>query len=113
MSDIATTTDAKLMEGPAFVRTRPLAPLPPPITEAGAIGWLRKNLFSGALNIALTIVCALLIIWIVPPLVKFLIIDAVWDGTSRADCPARCVETRSQSSSRAARSRHAAPKGRS
>ena len=34
----------------------------------------------------LTIVCALLIVWIVPPLVKFLIIDAVWDGASRADC---------------------------
>ena len=70
------------MEG----RAKPLAPLPPPLTEAGAIGWLRKNLFSGWLNIALTIVCALLIVWIVPPLVKFLLIDAVWDGSSRADC---------------------------
>ena len=33
--------------GPAFVRAKPLAPLPPPLTEAGAIGWLRQNLFSG------------------------------------------------------------------
>src|SRR5215208_6561717 len=82
MSDIATRTDTKLMEGPAFVRQKPLAPL----AEAGAIGWLRKNLFSSALNIALTIVCALLIAWIVPPLVKFLLIDAVWDGSSRVDC---------------------------
>jgi len=86
MSDTATMTDAKLMEGPAFVRTKPLAPLPPPLTEAGVVGWLRKNLFSGVLNIVLTIVCALLIAWIVPPLVKFLLIDAVWDGSSRADC---------------------------
>ena len=86
MSDIATATDAKLMEGPAFVRLKPLAPLPPPLAEAGAIGWVRKNLFSGWLNIALTIVCALLIVWIVPPLVKFLLIDAVWVGSSRADC---------------------------
>ena len=38
MSDIATTTDAKLMEGPAFVRAKPSAPLPPPRTEAGAVG---------------------------------------------------------------------------
>ena len=74
------------MEGPAFVRTAPLAPLPPPLTEAGAIGWLRKNLFSGPLNIALTIICVLLIVWLVPPLVRFLIIDAVWDGAGRADC---------------------------
>src|SRR5688572_10920261 len=86
MSDTATMTDAKLMEGPAFVRPKPLAPLPPPLAEAGAIGWLRKNLFSGVLNIVLTIVCVLLIAWIVPPLVKFLLIDAVWDGSSRADC---------------------------
>ncbi len=86
MSDIATSTDAKLMEGPAFVRTAPLKPLPPPLSEAGAIGWLRKNLFSSALNIALTILCTLLIVWIVPPLVKFLVIDAVWNGSSRADC---------------------------
>jgi general L-amino acid transport system permease protein len=86
MSDIATRTDAKLMEGPAFVRTAPLVPLPPPLAEAGAIGWLRKNLFFGPLNIALTIVCALLIVWLVPPLVRFLFIDAVWDGAGRADC---------------------------
>ena len=86
MSDIATRTDAKLMEGSAFVRAAALKPLPPPLSEAGAIGWLRKNLFSSALNIALTILCALLIVWIVPPLVKFLLIDAVWDGSSRVDC---------------------------
>jgi general L-amino acid transport system permease protein len=28
----------------------------------------------------------LLIVWILPPLVKFLLIDAVWDGSSRTDC---------------------------
>ncbi len=92
MSDIATSTDAKLMEGPPFVRNQPLAPLPPPLAEAGAIGWARKNLFSGPLNIALTILCALLIVWIVPPLVKFLLIDAVWNGASRADCVAKAGE---------------------
>jgi general L-amino acid transport system permease protein len=92
MSDIATSTDAKLMEGPPFVRNEPLLPLPPPLAEAGAIGWARKNLFSGPLNIALTIFCALLIVWIVPPLVKFLVIDAVWNGASRADCVAKAGE---------------------
>ena len=92
MCDIAATTDAKLMEGPPFIRSAPLAPLPPPLAEAGAIGWARKNLFSGPLNIALTILGALLIVWIVPPLVKFLVIDAVWDGASRADCVAKAGE---------------------
>jgi general L-amino acid transport system permease protein len=86
MSDIATRTDARLMEGPAFVRTTPLAQLPPPVAASGAIGWLRQNLFSGTLNIALTVICALLIVWIVPPLIKFLVVDAVWNGAGRADC---------------------------
>src|SRR5262245_12075416 len=84
MSDIATMTDTA-----AFVRPQPIAPLPPPRSEAGALGWMRQNLFSSPLNIVLTILSVLLIVWIVPPLVKFLIIDAVWDGASRADCLAR------------------------
>jgi general L-amino acid transport system permease protein len=87
MSDTATIIDARLMEGAApFVRVQPFEPLPPPLAHSGAIGWLRQNLFSGVFNIILTIVCVLLIVWIAPPLVKFLIIDAVWDGASRVDC---------------------------
>ena len=45
----------------AFVRTAPLAPLPPPPPMTGAIGWVRENLFSTPFNIALTIVVALLL----------------------------------------------------
>jgi general L-amino acid transport system permease protein len=82
MSDIATMTDANL----AFVQRAPIAPMRPPLTEAGAIGWMRKNLFSSLFNVVLTLLCALLVVWIVPPMVKFLIIDAVWDGATRIDC---------------------------
>ena len=70
----------------AFVRTSPIPAMPPPRALSGAIGWARDNLFSSPLNIALTVACALLVAWIVPPLAKFLIIDAVWDGASRIDC---------------------------
>ncbi len=87
MSDIAATTDARLMEGPpGYVQTRPLEPLPPPVAHAGAIGWLRQNLFSSITNIVLTLLCALALVWLVPPLLKFLVIDAVWDGAGRVDC---------------------------
>jgi general L-amino acid transport system permease protein len=72
-----------------FVRARPFEPLPPPLKHSGAVGWLRQNLFSSVFNIVLTLVCTLLLIWVVPPLVKFLIIDAVWDGASRVDCLVR------------------------
>jgi general L-amino acid transport system permease protein len=88
MSDAAPHAAA----GAAFVRHRPLGPQPPPVAASGAIGWLRQNLFSGAFNIALTVLCLALIAWAVPPLVKFLIVDAVWVGAGRADCltsPAR------------------------
>jgi general L-amino acid transport system permease protein len=82
MSDTATMTDARL----AYVQRTPVAALPPPLSESGAIGWLRANLFSSWFNAALTIVVVLLLIWLVPPMVKFLFIDAVWDGASRVDC---------------------------
>jgi general L-amino acid transport system permease protein len=84
----AATTGA----GIAFVRATPLRPMPPPAPASGVVVWLRENLFSSALNIALTMVCALLLLWIAPPLIKFLLIDAVWVGTDREAClatPAR------------------------
>jgi general L-amino acid transport system permease protein len=70
----------------AFVRTSPIAAMLPPRSQSGAVGWLKNNLFSSPLNIALTVASILLVVWVVPPLVKFLIIDAVWDGASRIDC---------------------------
>jgi general L-amino acid transport system permease protein len=73
----------------AFVRTSPIAAMPPPRRVSGAFGWLKDNLFSSPLNIALTVLSVLLIVWVVPPLVKFLIVDAVWDGASRVDCMPR------------------------
>ena len=84
MSDTATITDARL----AFVREKPFAPLPPPVAEAGAIGWLRRNLFSSVTNIILTVCCIATIAWLLPPLIDFMLIDAVWDGSGRADCVA-------------------------
>ena len=81
MSDLATMTDARV----AFVRVKPFDPMPAPLASSGAIGWLRQNLFSSATNILLTLICLLLIGWLLPPLIKFLIVDAVWDGASRAD----------------------------
>ena len=70
----------------AFVRGAAQEPLPPPITERGAIGWMRANLFSTPTNIALTIVCVLLIAWVAPPFVRFMLIDAVWTGADREAC---------------------------
>jgi general L-amino acid transport system permease protein len=78
-----TATDFK---HPAFVRALPMDAQPPPPTMTGAFGWARANLFSGPFNILMTILVILLIVWVVPPLLKFLIIDATWSGSDREAC---------------------------
>ena len=69
-----------------YVRRSPADRLPPPAARAGALGWLRTNLFSSPANIALTLVCVLFIVWAVPPLLRFFLIDAVWSGTDPDAC---------------------------
>jgi general L-amino acid transport system permease protein len=69
-----------------FLRQAPAASLPPPSSRAGVFAWLRANLFSSPFNIALTLICILLIAWIVPPLLRFLLIDATWSGADREAC---------------------------
>lgn len=69
-----------------FVRGATLEPQPPPPAMRGAMGWLRQNLLSTPFNIALTIIIALLFAWIIPDLIRFLLIDAVWSGADRDAC---------------------------
>jgi general L-amino acid transport system permease protein len=69
-----------------FVRTAPAPTLPPPFASTGMIGWARANLFGTPLNAVLTVLIVLLFIWFVPPLVRFLLIDAVWTGSDREAC---------------------------
>ena len=70
----------------AFVRRNTIVAQPPPKAMTGAVAWLRDNLLSSPFNIALTILIVLLLLWIVPGLVRFLLTDAVWSGTDRDAC---------------------------
>ena len=70
----------------AYVRHDRQEALPPPSMVSGPIAWMRANLFSSVLNTVLTLAVIALLVWIVPPLVKFLFIDAVWTGTDRSAC---------------------------
>jgi general L-amino acid transport system permease protein len=81
MSDIALQTRT----GPFVRRELVAASLPPP-TQRGLIGWARENLFSGLFNIMMTMLSVLLIVLIVPPLMRFLFIDAAWTGDNREAC---------------------------
>jgi general L-amino acid transport system permease protein len=69
-----------------YLRTAPAERLPPPPTRTGIAGWLRANLFSSPGNIALTLVCVAFIAWVVPPLLRFFVFDAVWSGSGRDAC---------------------------
>jgi general L-amino acid transport system permease protein len=69
-----------------FVRGAAIDARPPPASMTGAVGWLRQNLLSTPASIILTIFVALLMLWIIPDLIRFLFIDAVWTGNGRDAC---------------------------
>ncbi|HVT53433.1 MAG TPA: amino acid ABC transporter permease [Dongiaceae bacterium] len=52
--------------------------LPPPASERGIVGWLRHNLFSSWLNSILTLLGIALVVWVVPPVLNWLIFNATW-----------------------------------
>jgi len=58
----------------------------PPITQRGPIAWIRHNLLSSPYNIAFTILGLSILYWIIPPFIKWAIIDAHFNGSSKADC---------------------------
>src|SRR5947207_14564844 len=75
----------------AYVRREMVAAQPPPPASAGLVGWMRERLFSGPFNSILTVTSALVLALLIWPTLKFLVVDAVWTGSSRADCLAEAV----------------------
>jgi general L-amino acid transport system permease protein len=73
-------------QGTAFVRTRDPISLPPPVATTGIIGRLRANLFSSPFNTLLTFAIVVSFVLVIPPLIKFLLIDAVFTGSDREAC---------------------------
>ena len=69
-----------------FVRANSVAAAPPPSSVVGPVAWIRHHLFTGPVNILLTIAIGLLALWLLPALIRFLFIDAVWSGKDREAC---------------------------
>jgi general L-amino acid transport system permease protein len=69
-----------------FVRQDLVPERPAPVKTTGFIGFLRTRLFNSPTNILITIVCALLLWFIVVPALRFTLFDAVWTGKDRTAC---------------------------
>jgi general L-amino acid transport system permease protein len=71
------------------VATESLTTIAPPVQERpGPIGWMRRNLFATPFDMALTALIVLLLVWMVPPLVRWALLNADFTATSRELCPA-------------------------
>ena len=56
----------------------------PPVTQVGAIGWMRKHLFNTWYNSLLTVLILFGLYKVVPPLVRWAFIDSLWNSSSEA-----------------------------
>ena len=68
----------------AYVRKEEEPVLAPPRREAGALWWLRANLFSSVTNIVASILVLVFLGFVLPPLIRWAFIDAVWTGDRNA-----------------------------
>ncbi len=60
--------------------------LPPPRRTTGALGWVRSNLLSSPLNVALTLLSIWLLWTILPPSIHWLFTGAIWTAVDRKEC---------------------------
>ncbi len=68
-----------------FVRTQMIAPQSPPVTERGAVKWMRENLFSSWLNIGLTVLGVATIYYLTALSLPWLL-NGVWNANSLTEC---------------------------
>jgi len=60
--------------------------LPPPVAESGALGWLRRNLFSSWGNAITTVVLIFLLLWLVTSFLNWAVVNAVWTAPNGQAC---------------------------
>ena len=70
----------------SFIRREAVPAAPPPVLVSGPLAWARANLFSGPGNTLLTLLALAILALAVPPLARFLVIDAVFTGANRDAC---------------------------
>lgn len=71
----------------SYIRKEMLPQKPPPTSEAGAVKWVRENLFSGWFNSALTILGIYVTYVLIAASLPWLL-NGVWNANSLAECRA-------------------------
>jgi general L-amino acid transport system permease protein len=69
-----------------FVRGEMVAPAPPVRVHAGVLGWIGARLFNSIGNSVLTVLGIIGLTALIWPMVRFLLLDAVWSGADRTVC---------------------------
>lgn len=70
----------------SFVRQDIVEPRHAPVRTTGVVGFARERLFNSPLNAMITLIGLVLLWLILVPVVKFLFVDAVWQGSDRNAC---------------------------
>jgi general L-amino acid transport system permease protein len=83
-SSTEAAVDATASSG--FVRAEMIAPAPPPRVHASALGWIGGRLFNTVGNSLLTVLGVVFVTAVAWPVLRFLLLDAVWHGAERTDC---------------------------
>jgi general L-amino acid transport system permease protein len=79
------------MSDAAFISKQLIPERAAPVKTTGLVGLVRTRLLNSPTNILLTIACVLLLWFTVIPAIRFLLVDAVWQGQDRTACLAENV----------------------
>ncbi|MCG7503991.1 amino acid ABC transporter permease [Mesorhizobium retamae] len=70
----------------SWVRTEMAQAMPAPAGERGLVAWVRKNLFASVGDTILTLLGLVLVALILPPIIDWAFVQAVWTGPDRTVC---------------------------
>jgi general L-amino acid transport system permease protein len=70
----------------AFVSQKLIGPSPAPAGQVGASAWIRKNLIATPKDVLLTVISIAVLAYVLPGIIQWLFIDAVWTGSDRTVC---------------------------
>ena len=69
-----------------YLRHEEAPVLAPPVRGGGVTGWLREHIFSGWVSGPLALAFIALIVWVMPEIIRFFILDAIWTANDGAAC---------------------------